>query len=560
MPNDPTQGPRNIDPPPAIIELETQRPAVTRLFGVPIDLIGLVLGPLVMLLWIQFGRDAHAAAQPGALSIEAHRLAGIMMLTVIWWLTEPIPIPATGLLAVSLSVIFGANPQRAGEGTALALKTVLQPFADPSLFFLLGGMFIGRAMTRHGLDQRFALSILCSNWAGRSTGTVLFAVGLAVALVSMFVSNTAATAMVYPVTMGLIAVMAQGSALGNTQPGGFARSPYASALLLMTAYASSVGGIATPIGTTTNVVAMGFFKQPEYFGRSVDFARWTFVGIPLMGVLFVGLFFWLRWKLPAERVDMGRLRDYLQTKKLEQRRWNQGEINTLIVFVSVVSMWIAPAILSIQGLDRWINSVSGLNLDLPEDFSRHFPEEIVALLIPVMLYLLPVNWRRREFTLDGGDLLRIDWGTMLLFGSGLALGSLMFRTGLAAAIADATVQGLDTNNLWVITALSITAGIVLSEFTSNAASATTLIPVVWQLADKSGIDPLPPLMGLTFGASFGSALPVSTPPNAIVYGSGLIPMRRMIGAGIVFDVVCGVAIWCVLRVAFRYEWTPFLDP
>src|SRR6185312_11961135 len=143
----------------------------------------------------------------------------------------------------------------------------LRPFADPSVSFLFGGMFIGRAMSRHGLDRRLALSILTTNWASRSPGTVLAAVGVSVTLVSMWISNTAATAMVFPVTMGIIGVLGAGSGEGVPR---FGRSPYASALLLMTAYASSVGGIATPIGTATNVVAMSFFRRPEYFGQPVD--------------------------------------------------------------------------------------------------------------------------------------------------------------------------------------------------------------------------------------------------------------------------------------------------
>ena len=225
-----------------------------------------------------------------------YRLGGVMLLTIIWWLTEPIPIPVTGLLAVVLAVVLGVVPRNEGQNDVEAFKAVLAPFAEPAMFFLMGGMFIGHAMTRHGLDRRFALAILCSRWAGQSPATVLGGVGMAVCLVSMFVSNTAATAMVYPVTMGLIAVMAAGSGVA-----GFARSPYATALLLMTAYASSVGGIATPIGTTTNVVAMGYFKQDGYFGRSVDFLAWTWVGVPMMIVLFVALYFWLRLAAPRAR-------------------------------------------------------------------------------------------------------------------------------------------------------------------------------------------------------------------------------------------------------------------
>ncbi len=509
---------------------------VTRIFGLPLDLLGFLIGPIVLAAWIN--SDPWDLSDLGVMQ---HRLAGVMLFTVIWWLTEPIPIPATGLLAVGLAVILGVVPPVAA-GPREAFKAVLAPFADPAMFFLMGGMFIGQAMMRHGLDRRFALSILCSPWAGRSPATVLGGVGMSVCLVSMFVSNTAATAMVYPVTVGLIGVMATGSGSAS-----FARSPYASALLMMTAYASSVGGIATPIGTTTNVVAMGYFEQPGYFGRSVDFLRWMWVGVPMMVVLFVALFAWMRLSAPPKSIDIVALRKYLRDERAKCGPWKRGEWNTLLVFLTAVSLWILPGILSL------------VNAEAGELFNRHLPEEIVALLVPVMLYLLPVDWRRRKFTLAIEDLRAIDWGTLLLFGSGLALGGLLDRTGLAKTLATAGVNFLGADELWVLIAAATVAGIVLSEFTSNAATAATMIPVVNQLCRQLQVDPLGPLMGLTFGASFGSTLPISTPPNAIVYGSGLIPMRRMVRAGIVFDIVCAVVISAVLWAAIKLGWSPFLN-
>jgi sodium-dependent dicarboxylate transporter 2/3/5 len=464
-----------------------------------------------------------------------------MLLTIIWWLTEPIPIAATGLLAVGLAVFLGAVPGDEA-GSFHAARVALAPFGDPTLFFLMGGMFLGRAMSASGLDRRVALSIVCTRWAGRSPATLLLAVGLSVALVSLWISNTAATAMIYPVTMGIIAVLASGSGI---HPDRFARSPYASALLLMTAYASSVGGIATPIGTTTNVVAMGFFRRPEFFGQSIDFLRWCTVGVPMAAVIFVGLFAWMRWNGPVERLNLPALRTYLAEQRAGLGPWNRGEWNTLAVFLTAVTLWVLPGLLAMledRSAQQWM--------------SRHVPEEMVALMIPVALFLLPVDWRRRKFSLDASDFAQIDWGTLLLFGAGLSLGSLMEKTHLTRAIAEATLNAAGTEEVWFITALAIVGGIVFSEFTSNAATASTLIPLVWSICQSGGIDPLPPLMGVTFGASFGSALPVSTPPNAIVYGSKLIPSQRMIFAGLGLDLICAVAIWGVLRAAFALGWSP----
>jgi len=167
----------------------------------PIDRIGLILGPALLIGWLYWA-PANLATP------EAHRLAGILLLTITWWLTEPIPIAATGLVAVALTVFLGAVPVAEGEK---AVKVALAPFGDPTVFFLMGGMFIGRAMERHGLDRRIALSILTARWASRSPSALLVATGLAVMLVSMWISNTAATAMVYPVTLGIIGVLSTGS-------------------------------------------------------------------------------------------------------------------------------------------------------------------------------------------------------------------------------------------------------------------------------------------------------------------------------------------------------------
>jgi len=496
----------------------------------PIDRIGLILGPALMLGWLAW---APVAPNP-----EAHRLAGILLLTITWWLTEPIPIAATGLVAVTLTVLIGAVPVTGGDR---AVKIAFAPFGDPTVFFLLGGMFIGRAMERHGLDRRIALSILTARWASRSPSALLMATGLAVMLVSMWISNTAATSMVFPVTMGIISVLSTGSAHSES----FARSPFASALLLMTAYASTVGGLATPIGTTTNVVAIGLFRQKEYFGQSADFFRWMLVGIPLMLTLGGALFLWLRLQAPVSAVDLPRLRKYLAEEHSRLGRWSRGEVNTLIVFLTVVGLWIAPSALML------------VDTEYQAWFSKRFPEEAVAVLAPILLFLLPIDWRQRQFSLDASDFRRIDWSTLLLFGAGLSLGTLMFKTGLAKTLGDAAFSSLDTHDVWIVTAACIAGAIFLSEFTSNATTATMLIPVVMAICREAGVDALPPLMGVALGASFGSTLPVSTPPNAIVYGSGLIPVRRMIRAGIGVDIVSGIVIWIVLRVAFGLGWSVF---
>lgn len=501
------------------------------------DRIGLLLGPLILVGWL-------VLVPQGDLPPEAHRLAGILLLTITWWLTEPIPIPITGLTAVGLCVLLQAVPG-AGKPDYRPAHVALAPFADPSLFFLLGGLFLGRAMMRHGLDRRLALALLCSPVAARSPAALLTVLGTAVALISMWVNNTAATAMMFPVTLGIIGVLAQHSGGGDPR---FSQLPYASGLLMITAYASSIGGIATPIGTATNVFAIGLMRRPEYLGQSIDFLRWSMVGIPIMVLILIGVSWWMCLRSPIRELDMAALRGHLLRQRESLGPWQRGEINTLVVFLLVVALWVMPGLLAVTAGQA-----------ISERFRQQCPEEIVALLIPILLYILPVNWRKREFSLDIGDLTKIDWGALLLFGAGLSLGSLMFKTKLADAVGSGLFNLLGTSDTWAITALAVVCGIVLSEFTGNVATASTLLPVLMAICRKAEVDPVAPLLGVTFASSFGSALPVSTPPNAIVYGSGLLPIRRMIVAGLGMDLICGVVIWIVLRLAFAAGWSPFVS-
>jgi sodium-dependent dicarboxylate transporter 2/3/5 len=209
--------------------------------------------------------------------------------------------------------------------------------------------------------------------------------------------------------------------------------------------------------------------------------------------------------------------------------WSRGEINTIVAFGVTVLLWITPGAIAL---------VYGPGDPTTKWWEQHIPEAAAALVGATLLFLLPINWRRREFTLTTSQAFAIDWGTLLLFGGGLALGEQMFHTGLAQTVGERLVDLTGAHTLLAITALAVALAIVMTETTSNTASANMVVPVVIAIAASAGVNPVPPALGAALGCSMGFLLPVSTPPNAIVYSSGMVPITKMVRYGAFMSVVC----------------------
>jgi len=241
----------------------------------------------------------------------------------------------------------------------------------------------------------------------------------------------------------------------------------------------------------------------------------------------------------ARKLDGAEMMKFIRGERQRLGPWSAGQRNALIAFLVAVTLWILPGILALP----WFS-----HLPAGKWMSKFMPEAVVAIAATVLLFMLPIRLSKAEFTLNWQQAARIDWGTILLFGGGLALGSLMFDTGVAKAMGEGLTAKIGASSLWMLTGVSILLAIILSEATSNTASANMVIPVVIAIAQSAGVDPLPPALGACLGASYGFMLPVSTPPNAIVYGSGLVPIGRMMRAGILFDIIGFFIIWGGLRV------------
>ena len=481
--------------------------------------IGLFLGPLM-------GIFLYLLPMP-SVSEKAHALAAIIGWVVTWWVTEPIPIPVTALLGAMLCVVLGIAPAR----------TVFAPFADPIIFLFLGSFMLAEAMAVRGLDRRCAFKILSLKWVGSSTGRILFAFGAIAAGVSGWISNTATTAMMYPIALGIIYATADmiekrtGHAVNPTS------LQYSTGMMLMAAYASSVGGIGTPVGSPPNLIGIGMIEKLA--NVKISFFQWMLFAVPIMISVFVLLYLIIYYLHKPEIASIEGHGNYMRSELLALGPWSRGEKNVCIAFLITVLLWIAPGFLAL---------IFGTGAAVYKAYNETFPEAAAALIGAALLFVLPVNWKKREFTISWKQAVKIDWGTLILFGGGLTLGNLMFETKLAGAVGAKILEMSGATSVWGITLVAIVTAMLITEVTSNTAAANIVVPVVISLALAAHVNPVPPAIGASLGASLAFMLPVSTPPNAIVYGSGMVAITKMIRTGVIFDILSIIIIWLDLRI------------
>jgi sodium-dependent dicarboxylate transporter 2/3/5 len=322
--------------------------------------------------------------------------------------------------------------------------------------------------------------------------------------------------MMFPIGVSIVAHLARTGMAGARQ--------FALVMMLMTSFAASMGGVGTPVGTPPNLIGIGAL---ELAGVKVTFFQWMLIGVPAMALMFglIAAQFYFAGARQA-RVDSGSMqivRDELDKLGPVSR----GQRNVLAAFGITVLLWVAPGIFAIGGVD---DSAFALG------FAQSVPESVAAMVGALLLFLLPIDWTGRRFTLTWDQALRIDWGVILLFGGGLAMGQLAFSTGLAEALGKGITAWLPSHSTIALTMIFTAAAIVLSEATSNTAAAQMIVPIAIAVAQAANVSPLEPALAATLGASMGFMMPVSTPPNAIVYSSGFIPITAMMKYGLLLDV------------------------
>jgi sodium-dependent dicarboxylate transporter 2/3/5 len=447
---------------------------------------------------------AYAFPLPG-LSEEGRRLASLLAAVGVLWVSEIVPLAATALLAPAVAVVAGVAP----VGSAFAA------LANPILALFIGSFLLARALEKHRMSERLAYRALSLPALRADPLRAFVLLGLVTAAVSAFVSNTATVAMMLPIAVSVLRAM---------QPAGPSAPPrrFAAGLMLLVAYAASLGGLFTPVGTPPNLIGLGLIEQAA--GARVSFAGWIARVLPITLATLLAMMAWMSWRFRGE------LRELVYDRAQMAARYAALGPITRAQRLSAASLglafagWLAPT------LAGFLDPAARAALE------ARLPEGVVPLLAAAPLFLARApSERGEEPILALEDLRSIDWATIFLFGGGMCLGDLMVQTGVARAVGDLVAAWVPSPGALV--ALCTVFAIAVSELTSNTASANMVVPVAIAVAQQMGADPVVPALAATVACTFGFMLPVSTPTNAMAYATGYVRQLDMIRTGAVLDLL-----------------------
>jgi sodium-dependent dicarboxylate transporter 2/3/5 len=441
---------------------------------------------------------------PAELSPAAWRTAAVGVLMAVWWMTEAAPLAVTALVPIVLFPVLGVA----------TVDAATSPYANPLIFLFLGGFLIALGIERWGLHRRLALAIVAA--FGTRPRRIVAGFMAATAFLSMWISNTATAMLMLPIALSVIEMIGTGqdggreTAEGGPEPPSPRGGDFAVALMLAIAYAASIGGMATLIGSPPNALMAGFLRETH--GTEVSFVGWMAVGLPIAAVGLAASYLLLVrvvFRLADAEVPGGAAFLRRELRALGPMRWEERAVAA--VFALTAALWIGRPL-----VERALPGVTDTG---------------IALFGALLLFVIPSRWRQGEFLLGWAEAKRLPWGVLLLFGGGLSLAAAVEANGLAAWIGG-RLEGLGgLPALWVVLAVVGTV-ILLTELTSNTATAATFLPVVAAVAIGLGVEPLLLVLPTTLAASCAFMLPVATPPNAIVYGSGRVTVAQMVRAGI----------------------------
>lgn len=461
---------------------------------------------------------------PSALSLAGWKTAAVAVLMAVWWMTEAVPIPVTALLPLVLFPILGV----------LDMPVAAAPFANELIFLFMGGFLIALAMERWGLHKRIALGIV--RLVGTAPQKVILGFMLATAFLSMWVSNTAVATMMLPIGLAVGEKFRPGR---HEQDDRDDQYNFGIGLMLAIAYGASIGGVATLIGTPPNAVLAG--AAQELLGVHIGFVEWMSVGLPIT-LVFLPLAWLLLTRVlyPPGRLS-GDAAALLQTEQANLGRVGRGEKIVGAVFILTALAWLlrSPKQLgsfALPGLQTWAPAVQ---------------DSTIAMTAAMLLFLLPVDWRKGVFALDWQTAQKIPWEVLILFGGGLSLARAMAESGLAVWIGTSLEAVGDVPPI-VLFGLVATLFVFLTEITSNTAASTMAMPVMAGIASGLGVSALALMATVALSTSMAFMLPVATPPNAIVFGSNYLTIPHMTRAGVWMNliaiVVITLAVTCLVPV------------
>ena len=485
--------------------------------------IGLLAGPLLAVVVYLILPEGDSL-----LSHAGKATAAIGTLMAIWWMTEAVPLEATSLLPLVLLPLCGVYE----GGKESAFQKAATPYANSSIFLFLGGFLIALAVERWGLHRRVAL--LTVLLVGTQPVRIVAGFMIATAFISMWISNTATTLMMLPIGLSVVHLMQrQLSQMASPseeehERAVLASKNFATCLMLGIAYAASIGGLGTLIGTPPNVYFAGFMREQ---GLPISFYHWLLFAAPFAAV-YLAVCWWLLVGIlfPLRHAELRGGHALITDELASLGRVSRGEMIVLIVFLCTALAWIAREPLS--NLPWVVKNIPQLEV---------IDDAWIAMAGAIALFLIPVDPQRGVFALDWTSAKRLPWGVLLLFGGGLSLAAAMGSSGLATWVGE-QMRGLSGVPVPIVI-IVVTAGVILfSELASNLATAATLLPLLFEVARALEVDPLLLTVPAIVGASCGFMLPVATPPNAIAFGTGYISMRQMMRAGIWLDLAAVVLV------------------